>query len=224
MAIEPTHLIFIDTEFTSLGDPSPVELISVGLCDSHGRPLFYAESDDFDPRLMSGFTREHVAPLLQRGKFAMSYPDLCSGFLQAIRDFGEPCALASDSPWDWMWAQMMALGLRQASHAQVSDNPSTFPAWPSNLSPGRARLNFEGLPMVESAAALVASGEFFSKHHPHHALSDAIANSLMCRAAISETPGLNPDDPSATCKMFGQNFASLAWDPRPSPTLGASPC
>lgn len=223
MAIEPTKIIFIDTEFTSLGDPWPVELISVGLSDSRGQPLFYAESDDFDPGLMADFTRAHVAPLLQRGALAMPYADLCAAFFEAIRALGEPCALASDSHWDWMWTQMMAQGQRLASPALVCDDPAIFPLWPANLSPKRVALNFEDLPMVESAAALVASGDFFAARHPHHALSDAVANALMCRAAVSESPRLNPDDPSAMCKVFKQDFAALAWDPKPAPFFGAAP-
>lgn len=211
MTLRPSHLLFLDTEFTSLGDPWPVHIMSVGLCDAAGEPVFYAELDDFDPSLMSDFTRSRVAPLLQRGSASMPFAEVASKFFAAIADFGHPCALAADSAWDWMWAQAMASGRQTASFGGLLEDPSVLPAWPANLSPALALLAFDDLPMVERAACSLARSEHFALRSPHHAMVDAIANAAACRAAIAENPGLDPLDPRSMCKVFKRDFELLTW-------------
>jgi hypothetical protein len=58
-------LIFLDTEYTGLGQPSP-KLISVGLVAEDGRREFYVELEDtWIPEECSDFVRQQVLPLLE---------------------------------------------------------------------------------------------------------------------------------------------------------------
>lgn len=208
--ISPARVLHFDTEFTSLGDPWPVHLISVGLCDDAGLSLFYAESSDFDPSLCSDFTRSQVLPLLERGGKTLDYPQLCSGFFSAISKIGVPCALAADSEWDWLWAQMMARGEIEARGKLFLDDPSTLPLWPSNLSPRFARLAFEALPGADKSASWTASRHWFSDKFPHHALSDAVGNALAARAAIEVNSVRDASRPADLAATF--SLPSSVWD------------
>ena len=213
----PTRLLFLDTEFTSLGDPWPVQLISVGLSDAQGHPLFYAEAADFDPSLAHDFTRRHVIPLLERGAKSLPYAQLCEAFFGAILAQGAPCALAADSDWDWLWIQMMASRTQDASGPLMLDDPSTLPLWPANLSPRMAKISFPALSPIEKMACREALSAHFKTRHPHHALIDAVGNAKGCKAAIEANPGLACDDPSAFCHVFQQSLKSLCWAPGPAP-------
>lgn len=210
----PARILHFDTEFTSLGEPWPVHLVSVGLCDDAGRRLFYAESSDFDPALCSEFTRERVIPLLERGDKSLDYPQLCDGFFSAISALGEPCALAADSEWDWLWAQMMAQGEIAARGKLFVDDPSVLPAWPANLSPRFARLAFEGLPRADKAASWAASSRWFADKFPHHALADAAGNALRARAAIESNPGRDASRPADLAATFSLPPSAWDWTPR----------
>jgi hypothetical protein len=215
----PLKLLFLDTEFTSLGEPWPVQLISAGLADSQGRPIFYAECDDFDPCLAHEFTQSKVIPLLERGAKAMPYEALCESFFKAISDMAVPCAIAADSDWDWLWVQMMAMRQQNADGPSLLDNPSGLPLWPTNLSPSMAKINFHDLSRIDKLASWEASSLHFRDKYPHHALVDAIGNAKCCKAAIEANPGLNSDDPSAFCKVFKQNLATLSWQTSFKPKL-----
>lgn len=215
MRIVPTTLIYLDTEFTSLGEPWPVQLISAGLARADGTPLFYAEVDDFDLNLTHDFTRDRVIPLLERGDKAMSYDCLRHGFFEAIASVGEPCALAADSDWDWLWTQMMAQGLVDANGPALLDDPSSLPLWPANLSPRMARVHFSVLSKPDKIASWAASREHFKHKLPHHALVDAVGNALCAKAAIENNPGRLASRPADFCAVFKQNANQLAWTSKP---------
>lgn len=207
----PLKILFLDTEFTSLGDPWPSQLVSAGLADCEGRPLFYAEADDFDPRLVHEFTRRHVIPLLERQPKAVPYAKLCEAFFGAIHALGEPCALAADSHWDWLWVQMMASRTQDAHSPALLDDPSGLPLWPANLSPRMAKINFWSLPAPQLLASSQAASEHFKNKHAHHALVDAVGNAKRCKAAIESSSGLNCSDPASFCKVFNLPPESLSW-------------
>lgn len=210
----PRRILHLDTEFTSLGEPWPVELISAGLCDSEGEPLFYAESDSFDPALASEFTRERVLPLLERGESSMGMEELRRGFFAAIAAIGEPCALAADSPWDWLWVCMLAAGRPRADGALAELDPSANPLWPRNLCPLLAPLDFDGLPHPNRMAGLAASGRHFASRYPHHALEDAIGNALRAKAAIECDPGASSLGFADFCRAFKLREAAFEWTPK----------
>lgn len=221
-AIIPQRLLFLDTEFTSLGEPWPVELISVGLSDCHGQRVFYAENDEFNIELTSDFTRQYVLPLLEGGDRRMPYQDLCFNFFLAIEQYGFTCALAADSTWDWLWVQMMVQNHREAVGPMQIDDPSQFPTWPSNLSPAQAHISFASLSRIDKLASLAASASHFKTKFPHHALIDAQGNALCSKAAIEANPGLAAENPEHFCKVFKQNHAKLCWTPKNNAIL-ASP-
>lgn len=209
-----TQILYLDTEFTSLGEPWPVQLISAAICDGHGREIFYAESDDYDPSLASSFTQERVIPLLERGDKAMPYDELSQRFFKAIENYGEPCALAADSDWDWLWVQMMALSEREARGPAMLDDPSLLPRWPDNLSPSMLRIDYGRLSRIDKLASWEASALHFKTKFPHHALVDAQGNAACARAAIESNPGLRADLPEDFCKTFKLDPACLQWTAR----------
>lgn len=219
--ITPARLIFLDTEFTSLGEPWPVELISAGLAGSAGEPLFYAENDDFDFELTHDFTRARVIPLLERGEKAMPYGALCENFFAAIAALGAPCVLAADSDWDWLWVQMMARRIPRAEGSAMADDPSGFELWPANLSPRMAKINFSALGRADKFASWGASRAHFKDKFPHHALVDAVGNALCAKAAIEANPGRDAARPADFCAVFKQSLPALCWRaraPKPKPS------
>jgi hypothetical protein len=156
-----SQLLYLDTEFTSLGEPWPVQLISAALCDSQGREVFYGETDDYDPALASSFTQERVIPLLERGSKAMPYLELSRRFFSSIENCGAPCSLVADSDWDWLWVQMMALSEREARGPSMLDDPSTLTAWPANLAPRMLRIDYGRLSRIDKLASWDASASHF---------------------------------------------------------------
>lgn len=211
--ISPKRVLHLDTEFTSLGDPWPVHLVSVGLCDDAGASLFYAESSDFDPSLCSDFTRTQVLPLLERGDKMSDYPQLCADFFSAISKIGVPCALAADSEWDWLWVQMMARGEIEARSNFLLDDPSTLSLWPCNLSPRFARLAFESLAPADRSASWIVANSWGDAKFPHHALSDAVGNALRARAAIESQPGRDASSPADLAATFSLPVSVWDWAP-----------
>lgn len=204
------HLLFFDTEFTSLGESGPPELLSAALCDIDGRPVFYMETDDYDPFKLSDFTRSQVVPLLRLGNAPRgSYIELCDQFFAAISSFGHPCALAIDSQWDWLWAQLMARKLSVADRALMIDDPRGFPLWPSNLCPEWIGLPWDALSEPAASAAEKTLQSFWASKPAHHALHDAQAHALATRAALS-AKGF---DYSATqvARLFGSSPSLLEW-------------
>ena len=195
------QIVFFDTEFSSLGEISPVQLISVALCDLQGRELFYGEFDDFDPGLCSDFVMERVAPLLWRGPRAMEAPALGEGFSNAIAALGRPCVLACDSSWDWLFAQALAQGVCVAPSFPRQD-PRPLPGWPANLLPRRMHLNFDALPEAPRLAAEIVESHVLARSVEHHALTDVQLHAAKARAAI-EAAGLELAQPRAIFDLFG---------------------
>jgi hypothetical protein len=77
--------LFLDTEFA---DPDARELVSLALVSEDGNQVFYAERDPL-PLFATAFVRQHVYPLLDRGRAAM-YDNLFSAtlcaFLERVED------------------------------------------------------------------------------------------------------------------------------------------
>ncbi|WP_051453626.1 3'-5' exonuclease family protein [Burkholderia pseudomallei] len=113
-------LVFLDTEYTGLGQPTP-KLISLGMVAEDGRREFYVELEDsWKPEDCSDFVQREVLPLLSgpamsllqarlslRAWFAAS-PRVVRAACDSITDFrflmemlgeSKPCNLAS-APFD----------------------------------------------------------------------------------------------------------------------------
>lgn len=183
MTPAPISLIFVDTEFTSLGENGAPEIISIGAVDFASDSSFYLESADFNPELMSDFTRQSVAPLLQRGALAVDFPELCERFFSWISQRPGDVLLAMDSPWDWAWIRSIAQFCPRMDQPLI-DQPADSPLWPQNLRSEWLHLAWAGLGKQRSKAAWKARDAYFAKHAHHHALSDAIGVKLFFKAAL----------------------------------------
>lgn len=176
-------LVFVDTEFTSLGETGPPELISIGAVDYATEASFYLESADFNPELMSPFTRERVAPLLQRGELSVDFPILCERFFEFLSERPGQVVLAMDSPWDWAWVRSMAQ-LADRMDQPLADDPAQNALWPQNLRQDWLNCAWSGLGKQRSKAAWKARSAYFASHVNHHALSDAVGVRLFFKAAL----------------------------------------
>lgn len=180
---QPISLVFVDTEFTSLGESGPSELISVGAVDFATGERFYLESADFDPQAMSAFTRDHVAPLLQRGELSVDFPVLTQRFFSFIDALPGPVMLAMDSAWDWAWMRAMAQGLSRMDQPLL-DSPQEAPLWPERLRQDWLNCCWQGLSKERSRASRKERGQYFALHANHHALNDALGVMSMFKAAL----------------------------------------
>lgn len=151
-------LIFIDTEFTGLGDPDP-RLISIGLAPADGRDSFYAElsEDCWRNGWVSSWVEDNVIPLLDGGEALMSPAQLRERLLAWFAIRPRSCQIAADSEIDFQFLKAI-LGKD----------------WPANLDP--KMFNLRG--MIDSTVFDHAVNEHFLSANvkPHHALHDARAN------------------------------------------------
>lgn len=155
-----THLIFIDTEFTSLPDFSQnmsslmqgIGLISIGLVSSTGQRLYLELAEGWRESQCSDFCREMVLPNLEGEGARLSTPEAAKRLKAYLSQFPEYCFIG-DSEMDWLLLDRLLL----------QDWPSGRPA-------------YRMAPVDHSAYIDAFDASFDIILNPqHHALNDAIA-------------------------------------------------
>ena len=145
-------LLFLDTEFTGL--MSEPNLISIALVSEDGRE-FYAElTDTWEMEECDPFVQEQVLPLLEGGKFQMTWDELTERLPEWIVAFGRPVRIATDAvAADWEWIQKICYAAN---------------SWPTNLS-------HQPLALPSGVEAFEKERErcYASGMRRHHALDDA---------------------------------------------------
>lgn len=94
----PKRLLFLDTEFT---DFINTELISIGLVTDDGHHSFYAELDDYNPKLCSEFVRNVVLPELKPEVFRMKRAEASAHLYCWLEELGDDFVLCPDYMADW---------------------------------------------------------------------------------------------------------------------------
>ena len=94
----PKRLLFLDTEFT---DFINTELISIGLITDDGHHSFYAEVDDYNPKLCSEFVRNVVLPELNPEKFQMRRSEAAARLYCWLEELQGEFILCPDYMADW---------------------------------------------------------------------------------------------------------------------------
>ena len=184
----PHCTVFCDTEFTRLGRGAL--LLSVGMvADTTGPDEFYGEVTDTARLAAAGsFARAAVTP--QFGKVpgaGCSYHQLgvrIAEFLQAVLQhgpFGTTARIAFESDCDW--TLIVRAVSRSCPHAWRILAPRLAPANVYNM-PGFAAGERAAQAYFHSQATAVISR--------HHALCDARALRIACRAADAEARALRP--------------------------------
>jgi hypothetical protein len=160
--------VFIDTEFTHLCDalnPEPAVLISIGAVTQDSKQHFYAENENTQLELCSGFTMETVLPLLEGGEARMQYSQISRLLRGWVESLDGQVEFWSDSPFhDWPYVQHMF---------------DTY-GWPANLHRSPMPLIFDSAELQQRFENGVAEAFRIStpRLRRHHALDDAIANRL----------------------------------------------
>lgn len=151
-------LIFIDSEFTGLGQRFP-RLISIALVPADGRDTFYAElPEDGWKEKASSWVLDNVVPLLDGGDAVLSPEQLRERMLAWFAARPRTCQIAADSETDFKFL------------TSILEN-----CWPENLD----RKFFDLRGMFETPVFNLAVEDYFSpvlNRKPHHALHDARAN------------------------------------------------
>lgn len=149
--------LFLDTEFSGLGQINPV-LISLALVDESGHHTFYAEMPPSAyERKSSDWVRQMVIPWLWGGRFELPPQDFKAQLRAFIENLNVPVEIVTDSPgydFELMLAPLL--------------NP-----WPDNLA--KAPVRFD--PETTGSPGLI---EMMRAYHTparpqHHALHDANA-------------------------------------------------
>lgn len=100
-------LVFLDTEFTRLPDPTrgylpPPKLISIGMASQNSMHTFYAETKGvWALHNCSAWVKEHVLPHLGAGNCQMSRRDLREALQHFFVEIRDPVKIACDSKIDW---------------------------------------------------------------------------------------------------------------------------
>ena len=81
--------LFLDTEWA---DPQGQQLVSLALISEDGEHVFYAERDPL-PAEPTGFVRDVVYPLLDRGPHAMDDRLFTTRLRRFLRDMDHPCVI-----------------------------------------------------------------------------------------------------------------------------------
>jgi len=153
-------LIFLDTEFTGLGQPDP-KLISLALVPADGRREFYAElavGEGWTHGDCSDFVCQEVLPILNGGKFTVSADDLKIHLLAWFAAMPRSIQVACDSEIDFRFLK-----------AVLADG------WPDNL----VKRYFDLRPMVDTTIYDRAVQRYYTPDRlPHNALADAQAYRL----------------------------------------------
>lgn len=159
-------ILFLDTEFTSLDEPT--NLISLALVNEH-RDFFYAELPSGDYRDgASLWVRGNVLPLLWGGTWEIPRPELSARLVAWIEAIEDRCMIVTDSPeFDFELLKPLL-------------NP-----WPRNLALQPMRFDSFAMGPNRQAWLLGIRERFHTKGKPeHHALYDAQALHEAMMAAL----------------------------------------
>lgn len=158
-------LLFIDTEFTGLGQQYP-RLISIGLVSEDGLQTFYAElqPDSYMERA-TDWVKANVLPLLNGGHFIMSPDALRKSLAEWIGTLG-PVKVATDS--------------RDYDHEFLR---AILAPWPANVDPEPFVLNINYMQDIDKFHSALEKAFTSGGLRRHHALDDAKANRLGWLAA-----------------------------------------
>ena len=157
-ALEHSSLnLFLDTEFADL---EATELISLALVSEDGKHVFYAERDPL-PIEATEFVREHVYPLLERGKAVLNDALFTTRLRAFISAVDEPLVIY-DYPGDWRLLSWALNGFDL---------------------PRNVTMNYGSMPDImvtlEQSSTVLEYTEAWFDTHPqaarHHALVDARA-------------------------------------------------
>ena len=97
--------IFYDTEFTCL--KSSAKLVSLALVSETGDELYLELCDTYRSADLSEFAAEHVVPLLQGGRYEVTWAEAKVKLREWIMKQGD-CIIATDSlQWDWVWVEAL---------------------------------------------------------------------------------------------------------------------
>lgn len=158
------QLVFLDTEFTGLGQRWP-RLISIGLVSQDGRHEFYAEltAEGYLEKI-TPWVRENILPLLDGGDRIMQPRELCQRLAEWIGGLG-PVRLAGD------------MGIL----TDIKFIESMLTPWPINLDRRPEFMQFDAAASERFTQAVERA--FANGLRRHHALDDAKANRLGWIAA-----------------------------------------
>ena len=151
-------LLFLDTEFTGLGQPDP-KLISIALVPADGRPPFYAElreGEGWTRNDCTEFVLLNVLPLLKGGDCSVTRAELHVRLLSWFEGLPRSIRAACDSQIDFRFLKQV-----------LSD------CWPEKLD----QRQFDLRPLVDTTVYDSAVQRFYiiNKKEAHNALNDALA-------------------------------------------------
>ena len=151
-------LLFLDTEFTGLGQPDP-KLISIALVPADGRTVFYAElieGEGWTHNDCTEFVLLNVLPILKGGEYSVTRTELRERLLAWFDGLPRSIRAACDSEIDFRFLKLI-----------LSD------CWPENLD----QRQFDLRPLVDTGVYHYAVQRFYTvnKKKPHNALADAQA-------------------------------------------------
>lgn len=153
-------LIFLDTEYTGLGQPDP-KLISIALVPEDGRNSFYAEiemGDGWARQDCNDFVLANVLPILQGGEYQVTRAKLRDRLLSWFALMPRSVQVACDSDTDFRFLQ------------QILGND-----WPGKLD----KRHFDLRPLIDTTVYDQAVQCYYSPDlPPHNALHDAQAYRL----------------------------------------------
>ena len=154
-------LIFLDTEFTGLGQPNP-KLISLALVPADGRYLpFYAEIAEGDGWTLNdcnSFVLREVLPILNGGKYIVTSTELCILLLAWFSSMPRSIKIACDSVIDFRFLM------------KILDAD-----WPNKLDKQYVDLSA----LITNRIYDQTVNLYYTKDRPpHHALADAQAYRL----------------------------------------------
>lgn len=130
---EDYHIVFMDTEFTSLEQSA--ELISIGMCDLKGNS-FYGEIEDFDISRCSNWVISNIIPTLSKSPFYRDGYDgdsniiecrmdrarlkiVAESWLRSITETGKKILIVADClAYDWV----LFCELLKGEDGQLPDN------------------------------------------------------------------------------------------------------
>ena len=165
---EDLFRVFIDTEFTGLGQRCP-HLISIGLISEDGQHTFYAElTPESYMEKVTPWVQDNVLPLLESGDHVLQPDTLRKQLADWLTSLGE-VVIATDEP-EYDIAFLRALLER----------------WPTNVAKEPLRLNMNYLHDFDAFEATMDAA-YASGLRRHHALDDAKANRFGWIAAGGDT-------------------------------------
>lgn len=151
-------LVFLDTEFTGLGQRWP-RLISIGLVSDDGRHSFYAElAPEGYMDKCTPWVRVNVLPFLDGSDCILQPGELRQRLAEWLGSLG-PVRIVNDAP-DYDFALLK----------------SVLVPWPANVDPNPVRFDTRTLGDRLQETLEIYRGSYFTPTKPeHHALHDAQA-------------------------------------------------